>query len=99
MFKVVNNEDSFEVVVSSTAEAVELCYSFNSYVKLLNPLKKGFNEAQRIINSRVAAMDAPDQWPGAKYEADLVPEKWVRPHGQVGRMAWPQKVKVDQVRA
>ena len=99
MFKIVNNEDSFEVVVDSTAEAVELSYTFNSHVKLLNRLKKGFNEAQRIIHSRVATMDAPDAWPGARFEEDLVPLKFVRPYGQAGRMAWPQKVKVDQVRA
>lgn len=98
MLKVVHSEHSSEIV-DSTAEAVELCFSFGSYVELINPLKKGYTEVQRTIHSRIATMDAPDQWPGARYETDLVPEKWVWPHGQAGRMAWPKKMKVDQVRA
>ena len=103
MFKVVHSENSFEVV-DTTAEAVELVYSFSSYVELINPLKKGLTEAQRTIHSRVAAMDTPDQWPGAKYEQDIVPLRWVHARGRVtpGRfnptMAWPQKAKIDQIR-
>ena len=98
MFKVVHSEESVQIV-DSTAEAVDLCYSFGSYVELMNPLRKGYTEIQRTIHRRIAAMDAPDQWSGARYETDLVPQKWVWPHGQAGRMAWPQKAKVDQVRA
>jgi hypothetical protein len=98
MLKVVHSEHSSEIV-ESTAEAVDLVWGFGSYVELLNPLKKGLTEIQRIVRDRVATMDAPDQWPGARYEADLIPIRWVRPYGQAGRMAWPSKAKVDQVRA
>ena len=104
MFKVVHSEDSIQIV-DSTAEAVELMFAFGSYVELINPLKKGYTEVERTIHSRVAAMDADDRWPGAKYEQDIVPRQWVHARGRVtpGRfnptMSWPQKVRIDQVRA
>lgn len=104
MLKVVHSENSSEIV-ESTAEAVDLVWSFGSYVELLNPLQKGLTEIQRIIHGRVAAMDAPDTWPGARFEEDIVATRWVAERLAVKANRWCPvghrhvKMKVDQVRA
>ena len=89
--------DDFSKTVESTGEAVELAFNFNGYVRLLNPLKKGLTEAERIVHSRITAMDDPDQWPGAKYEEDIVPREWRFARQPSGWYRY-QKARIDQVR-
>ena len=89
--------DDFSKTVETTAEAVELAYNFDGYVRLLNPLKKGLTEAEHDIHSRIAAMDENDSWPGAKYETDIVPREWRLARQPSGWYRY-QKARIDQVR-
>lgn len=79
-------------------EAVDLGWAHDAFVSVINRPKTGTVEVERTIYARIQALDAEDEWVGARFEADIVPREWrIARNGVAGHRY--QKVRMTQVRA
>lgn len=103
MFKIHYSPTHAEIV-ETVDEAVHWAWANDAFVSVLNRPKMGTVEAERTIYARIQALDADDEWVGARFEADIVPREWriARKGIWLGRSNIPghlyQKVRMTQVR-
>jgi hypothetical protein len=65
--------------VETLDEAVRAAVEWGEAVHLLNPtVRCVLPEVAQLLGDRVCTSEAPDEWPGADYEADVVRPEWRR---------------------
>jgi hypothetical protein len=69
--------------VETLDDAVRAAVEWGYAVHLLNPTppvggRCVLPEVAQLLGDRVCASEAPDEWPGADYEADVVHPEWRR---------------------